>query len=915
MAAKTKSEEVMFDLFADFSNDDSASIDDIKDNIFARSVMDAIDPVETEPDLADDVLSKTSKIEDFGEKIGGARKDLYATYRDLLSYSAGLEVGSVPFSKAWPKPNYERLLESGMESWRVDAIRAMREIVDRIPRKKCYRWTFQRSCAVFREFAIRVTNGEYNDLQELCDALDEHSLNEERIDLSYRRNFKVLADLYAELGHSQEIPIFSIEHYSKFYPAGYYSEGREPLSNVYVAVIKGVSYSERYPAWSSSEEETRSLLLQWFKEKREKKQDTVTLSVHTKRRRKDPSDLYHVYWFRNNAAHEDKDYYVCRKVGKNLIKIKGPFSDADAAFDYRDNHLEELDESFTAMKSLPNERGEENQPRSGNYYRGGDISPEDFMTVFGFRGVEFGNYVEGPRRQQDLNDAYDALMDLSLVTGLPPRALSLGGKLGLAFGARGRGGKNPASAHYESMKTVINLTKKRGAGSLGHEWFHALDNMLAREHEKGIATFFTESPYGTSHAELSHAMSKLGVAVAGKTDLVSRSSTLDKFKDKPYWSTTREYMARAFESYLKAELEQSGIKNDYLVNVLSEDSWKKRTTMPYAYPTDKEVEIIQPYFDSLFANIRQRSEDDEIILYSASADIDAKSLEDKRIPLNNLSPEEMGLLAFGEKVLGIQTAFYDGQPELHGHFDRSTSTIYLNRSSECDLPWVFAHEAFHAMKDADPVLYKEIMELAGGVESFSKEKIDAYRAECKKPNLSDDVVRQELLADAFADYTTGRRAIIEMAEKQPNTIRRALNFFSRAMNDLKDMFFGEKRSASVDKYPSVVISRDQFHDFSRGLENLQEELRQKQHLTKGQDMFLSMLAESPKFIDGFHSPYTFQPEKQFKFDCEAVEALSELYPEVAKANLAAAVTAFSPCGGMRYEDRLMASSRSRGFDR
>ena len=77
------------------------------------------------------------------------------------------------------------------------------------------------------------------------------------------------------------------------------------------------------------------------------------------------------------------------------------------------------------------------------------MSAEQFADAFGFRGVQFGNYVEGGRRQGDLNEAYDALMDLAGVIGVPARALSLNGELGLAFGARGTGGKNAALAHYE----------------------------------------------------------------------------------------------------------------------------------------------------------------------------------------------------------------------------------------------------------------------------------------------------------------------------------------------------------------------------------------------------------------------------------------------------------------------------------
>lgn len=80
-------------------------------------------------------------------------------------------------------------------------------------------------------------------------------------------------------------------------------------------------------------------------------------------------------------------------------------------------------------------------------------------------------------RRKALNECYDALMDLADVCGVSPKALSLDGKLGMAFGSRGSGNAN---AHYEPGKVVINMTKTKGAGSLAHEWFHALDNYFAK---------------------------------------------------------------------------------------------------------------------------------------------------------------------------------------------------------------------------------------------------------------------------------------------------------------------------------------------------------------------------------------------------------------------------------------------------
>ena len=115
----------------------------------------------------------------------------------------------------------------------------------------------------------------------------------------------------------------------------------------------------------------------------------------------------------------------------------------------------------------------ENMP---DYRKGRNITTDDFMQTFGFRGGEFGNWLNNDERQSALNTAYDALMDLATTLGISPKALSLGGQLGIAFGARG---VRSAKAHYEPVKAVINLTKLNGAGSLAHEWAHALDNYFA----------------------------------------------------------------------------------------------------------------------------------------------------------------------------------------------------------------------------------------------------------------------------------------------------------------------------------------------------------------------------------------------------------------------------------------------------
>lgn len=100
--------------------------------------------------------------------------------------------------------------------------------------------------------------------------------------------------------------------------------------------------------------------------------------------------------------------------------------------------------------------------------------PEDLLTFFGFRGVEFGHYMDDEKGREHLLRSTEAMMDLAELLGMDYQAISLNASLGMAYGARGRGGNS--YAHFEPLANVINMTKEKGClGILAHEWFHALD--------------------------------------------------------------------------------------------------------------------------------------------------------------------------------------------------------------------------------------------------------------------------------------------------------------------------------------------------------------------------------------------------------------------------------------------------------
>ncbi|MBN3761336.1 LPD1 domain-containing protein [Burkholderia sp. Ac-20365] len=130
-------------------------------------------------------------------------------------------------------------------------------------------------------------------------------------------------------------------------------------------------------------------------------------------------------------------------------------------------------------------------------------STVELKELYKLRAVQSGNWVlrdfaSGKFHTEQSGAAFADLADL---LGVPDSYISLGGKLALAFGARGNGAKGwkngAAAAHWESVHRVINITKVRGGGALGHEWFHGWDNLIteiATGQPSGVNDFASANP-------------------------------------------------------------------------------------------------------------------------------------------------------------------------------------------------------------------------------------------------------------------------------------------------------------------------------------------------------------------------------------------------------------------------------------
>jgi hypothetical protein len=214
-----------------------------------------------------------------------------------------------------------------------------------------------------------------------------------------------------------------------------------------------------------------------------------------------------------------------------------------------------------------------------NKYRPGikiprSIDLTNFSTVqklFNIKGFEFGNWLSNQERYDFLNYAFVALYDMGKVLGFS-KNLGLNKTIGIGFGSRGSG-RSTGVAHFEPDNFMINLTKQRGAGSLAHEYGHALDfffgtyidlNMFSRSLSGGrlLGSQIHKQNYTSSLRKEMYKVMELIIFQPGSTDKTTKYYQGLPYGD--YWRNCAELFARAFEQYIHFHLEKRGIRNSFL---------------------------------------------------------------------------------------------------------------------------------------------------------------------------------------------------------------------------------------------------------------------------------------------------------------------------------------------------------------
>lgn len=591
-----------------------------------------VKPSNTQPNPTQAIEAEVSKptakakIEDTGEKFGGAKKDKAAFYKKEITNDDYIDL---PLSKLWPKSEINEIDNPKLKAMAYVA----RSIIPTAKPKTTYKLNKWIDQVKFLRNFIK----DFFDNESKIDTFDKQvGLNDTL------KSIKNKYDVISQLPMEQWDRIGDIS----LYPFAYrYDENNNkiPSPSAYIYID---GRGNRIDGAKTIE-------------------DTI-----------DPINK-----LLGNAVQPKKmafeirgrgDKYFINKKGDSEYRHLKDFSNLDEARVYLKNNYNDLVQAWEDVKNRDNVnendlRPSENRPRSSEDFRKGkDISSEDFIKTFGFRGAEFGNWVSQggseKERQGMINSAYDALMDLAKIIDVPEKALSLNGSLGIAFGSRGSG---RASAHYEPNTVVINLTKTRGAGTLAHEWFHALDNYFASFRGKvpfngNNKTFrqdnyitykpeklYTHKGYNSGeyltwerlkqlsetsngnwynldnwHVDPNYKEGVRPVVEAKFANLVEklnespmakRAAKADKSDD--YWSRIIERAARAFENYIIAKMADEGYHNDYLANVTKVEAFNKDSER-YPYLLDSELEPVKQAFDELFDTLETKETDKGLMLFS-----------------------------------------------------------------------------------------------------------------------------------------------------------------------------------------------------------------------------------------------------------------------------------------------------------
>ena len=561
------------------------------------------------------------KIEDFGEKIEGARKDIAAIRKGILdltdemieNWNSKEQEQYINKDLTWKRPDYQQMVDDGLDRELVYFIKTVR---DALPAKPPLRSEEARKGYVafvkdVRDNAMKIQT--YDDISSF-----KHYMIDKYLERSGIRSYAAKPEAYGTFQskllramnqtkgdlerevRSKEFCYSEDEHLKYTYIQAIFSPSQYDNMTVQQNTLgKGTSHEYGY--------------LDIYVTEKKGFRDTIMFRIQ--------DDKYHCPDMTEADFQHDK-FYVISKHNELLFKDIDTKEEAERlALEWakKAEQAKNPDKKKTGRshkeKLLPPQL--EHIRRTGEEHRenGINVSGEDILESFKLRGGQFGNWTNQNDRQTNMNMLFDAFRDLAVALDISYEDIALKknngertASLGIAWGARGHAG---ALAHYEPIENVINLTKMRGAGSLAHEWGHALDCYVKEmaSLSKGYSAVGAQK-YMATHCYDKDANPFTPVIRAMNYKETSDGSleTTNYYKeakkadgayaktDNGYWSSACEMFARAFACYVSDKLREKGIRSDYLTG-------HSEYTV---YPRGEERKQINEAIDKMIDDLKER---------------------------------------------------------------------------------------------------------------------------------------------------------------------------------------------------------------------------------------------------------------------------------------------------------------------
>ena len=504
------------------------------------------------------------EIKDFGEHIGGARKELYARLqdRDISSFTDAEKRAFVKKSNLWPTPNYFEIKEAkGSEVAYMTKL-----IYSAIPT------TSTNDYETYISY-VDTMKGVCDDLDTIensrvCELMSEQGLLEA---VEYSNGYKryVVKNNLIDRKMSRVLRATPSQIKREIKEKQFCMSGQEIGETKYF-IVGGEDLKKEF-----------DLNRQQYRLRLKIGYGLITI-------------------WPDEAEQVTNDGYVV--VENENWRHVTPCATKEEADAIRAEKIDEFVKTYEAISKIKKTKKTskkkfvpahlENIIRKGDVCRKRNITGNSYLKTYKFRGGEFGNWLNQNERQVVLNYGYEALYDLAKALNISLDSVSLGGKLAIAFGARGHGS---ALAHYEPLRNVINLTKLKGAGSLAHEWAHALDAFIATSYE--LRRNFATDGWYPSIPEVKAIVDSMKRINYKETEFYKKSKEMDESYSKDfhgYWHSDIEMFARLFACYVKDKLKEQGMRSDYLCGHAEASG---------AIPNAEEKKVLYPLVDALIEKL------------------------------------------------------------------------------------------------------------------------------------------------------------------------------------------------------------------------------------------------------------------------------------------------------------------------